>query len=106
MSYKFTDKGSKYSSFWRSSFDTKSIFDDFDSSEDKPKKKGKDVIALAAHRRAIANFVRICTSENIPVRFTSQGRFTSLRGAFLDSTQVLVESVMRCFFDWYFGKLN
>lgn len=73
MSYKFTDKGSKYSSFWRSSFDTKSIFDDFDSSEDKPKKKGKDVIALAAHRRAIANFVRICTSENIPVRFTSQG---------------------------------
>ena len=62
MSYKFTDKGSKYSSFWRSSFDTKSIFDDFDSSEDKPKKKGKDVIALAAHRRAIANFVRICTS--------------------------------------------
>ena len=73
MFNKFTDKGSKYSSFWRSSFDTKSIFDDFDSSEDKPKKKGKDVIALAAHRRAIANFVRICTSENIPVRFTSQG---------------------------------
>jgi len=73
MSYKFTDKGSKYSSFWRSSFDTKSIFDDFDSSEDKPKKKGKDVVALAAHRRAIANFVRICTSKDIPVKFTSKG---------------------------------
>ena len=73
MSYKFTDKGSKYSSFWRSSFDTKSIFDDFDSSEDKPKKKGKDIVQLAAHRRAIANFVRICTSKDIPVQFTSGG---------------------------------
>ena len=73
MSYKFTDKGSKYSSFWRSSFDTKSIFDDFDSSEDKPKKKGKDIVQLAAHRRAIANFVRICTSKDIPVKFTSKG---------------------------------
>ena len=73
MINKFTDKGSKYSSFWRSSFDTSSIFDDFDSSEDKPKKKGKDVIALAAHRRAIANFVRICTSKDIPVKFSSNG---------------------------------
>ncbi len=73
MFNKFTDKGSKYSSFWRSSFDTKSIFDDFDSSEDKPKKKGKDIVQLAAHRRAIANFVRICTSQDIPVQFTSGG---------------------------------
>ena len=73
MFNKFTDKGSKYSSFWRSSFDTKSIFDDFDSSEDKPKKKGKDIVQLAAHRRAIANFVRICTSKDIPVQFTSGG---------------------------------
>ena len=70
MNYNFTDKGSKYSSFWRSSFDTTSIFD---NDEDKPKKKGKDVVALAAHRRAIANFVRICTSKDIPVRFTSGG---------------------------------
>ena len=69
----FTDKGSKYSSFWRTDFDTKSIFDDLDSSEDKPKRKGKDIVALAAHRRAIANFVRICTTQDIPVKFTSKG---------------------------------
>ena len=69
----FTDKGSKYSSFWRTDFDTKSIFDDLDSSEDKPKRKGKNIVALAAHRRAIANFVRICTTQDIPVKFTSKG---------------------------------
>ena len=73
MLNRFTDKGSKYSSFWRTDFDTSSIFDDFDSSEDKPKRKGKDIVALAAHRRAIANFVRICTSKDIPVQFTSGG---------------------------------
>ena len=73
MFNRFTDKGSKYSSFWRTDFDTSSIFDDLDSSEDKPKRKGKDIVALAAHRRAIANFVRICTSQDIPVQFTSGG---------------------------------
>ena len=73
MINRFTDKGSKYSSFWRTDFDTSSIFDDLDSSEDKPKRKGKDIVALAAHRRAIANFVRICTSKDIPVQFTSGG---------------------------------
>ena len=66
MINKFTDKGSKYSSFWMNDFDTKSIFDD-----DIEVKKGKDIIALSAHRRAIANFVRICTAKDIPVRFTS-----------------------------------
>jgi len=73
MFNRFTDKGSRYSSFWRTDFDTASIFDDLDSSEDKPKRKGKDIVALAAHRRAIANFVRICTSKDIPVQFTSGG---------------------------------
>ena len=68
---RFFDRGSKYSSFWLNDFDTSSIFDDLDSSEDKPKRKGKDIVQLAAHRRAIANFVRICTSKNIPVQFTS-----------------------------------
>jgi hypothetical protein len=66
MINKFTDKGSKYSSFWMNDFDTKSIFD-----VDVEIKKGKDIIALSAHRRAIANFVRICTAKDIPVRFTS-----------------------------------
>ncbi len=68
MIRKFTDKGSRYSSFWMNDFDTSSIFDDI---EDKPKRKGKDVIALSAHKRAIANFVRICTAQNIPVKFSS-----------------------------------
>jgi len=68
MFKRFTDKGSKYSSFWMNDFDSKSIFDDL---EDTPKKKGKDIVALSAHRRAIANFVRICTAQNIPVHFTS-----------------------------------
>ena len=70
MFNRFTEKGSKYSSFWRTDFDTSSIFD---TDEDKPKRKGKDIVALAAHRRAIANFVRICTSQDIPVQFTSGG---------------------------------
>ena len=70
MFNRFTEKGSKYSSFWRTDFDTSSIFD---TDEDKPKRKGKDIVALAAHRRAIANFVRICTSKDIPVKFTSGG---------------------------------
>ena len=70
MFNRFTEKGSKYSSFWRTDFDTSSIFD---TDEDKPKRKGKDIVALSAHRRAIANFVRICTSQSIPVQFTSGG---------------------------------
>ena len=69
----FNDKGSRYSSFWMNDYDTSSIFDDLDSSEDKPKRKGKDIVQLAAHRRAIANFVRICTAQSIPVQFTSGG---------------------------------
>ena len=69
----FNDKGSRYSSFWMNDYDTSSIFDDLDSSEDKPKRKGKDIVQLAAHRRAIANFVRICTAKSIPVQFTSGG---------------------------------
>jgi len=37
------------------------------------KKKGKDPIKLAAYRRAVSNFVRIVTGEDIPVRFTTDG---------------------------------
>ena len=32
-------------------------------------KKGKDHIALAGHKRAIANFVRIVSGQNVPVKF-------------------------------------
>ncbi len=49
---------SKYSDFW---FDNRrtSLVDDLLSDVDKPVKKGKDHIALAGHKRAIGNFVRI-----------------------------------------------
>ena len=62
---------SKYSDFW---FDNRktSILDDFlasDVDDDKPVKKGKDHIALAGHKRAIGNFVRIVSGQNIPVKF-------------------------------------
>jgi len=60
-----------YSSFW---------FDDNKSSVDsilmdgleKPKPK-KDHMALAGHKRAIGNFVRIVSGKNIPVEFASRG---------------------------------
>jgi len=61
--------GNNYSSFWLDNdWDTASSWDNED---DKP--KGPDLIALASYRRAIANFVNIVTSKNIPVTFTSQG---------------------------------
>jgi hypothetical protein len=41
--------------------------------DDKPVKKGKDHIALAGHKRAIGNFVRIVSGQNIPVKFPSRG---------------------------------
>ena len=63
---------SKYSDFW---FDNRrtSLVDDLLSEDDKPVKKGKDHIALAGHKRAIGNFVRIVSGESIPVKFPSRG---------------------------------
>jgi len=66
-----------YSSFW---FDKKTSVDDilakYDNNNDvdyvKPKPK-KDHVGLAGHKRAIGNFVRIVSGENIPVRFMSRG---------------------------------
>ena len=66
-----------YSSFW---FDRKTSVDDilakYDNNGDvdyvKPKPK-KDHVGLAGHKRAIGNFVRIVSGENIPVRFMSRG---------------------------------
>ena len=66
-----------YSSFW---FDRKTSVDDIlgydlDTGiilDEKPKPK-KDHVALAGHKRAIGNFVRIVSGENIPVRFMSRG---------------------------------
>ena len=68
---------SKYSDFW---FDRQTSVDDilakYDNNNDvdyvKPKPK-KDHVGLAGHKRAIGNFVRIVSGENIPVRFMSRG---------------------------------
>ena len=66
-----------YSSFW---FDRKKSVDDLlgydvktgEYFDTKPKPK-KDHVGLAGHKRAIGNFVRIVSGENIPVRFMSRG---------------------------------
>jgi hypothetical protein len=63
---------SKYSDFW---FDNRktTLVDDLLSVDDTPVKKSKDHIALAGHKRAIGNFVRIVSGQNIPVKFPSRG---------------------------------
>ena len=62
--------GNRQSSFWLDdNWDTTSVFDDV---EDKPKKKGKDLVALAGYKRAIGNFVRIVTQQNIPVKYSNK----------------------------------
>ena len=70
---------SKYSSFW---FDDRqsevdAILATLRSGEDdtevvKPKPK-KDHVSLAGHKRAIGNFVRIVSGQNVPVKFMSRG---------------------------------
>ena len=62
---------SKYSDFW---FDNRrtSLVDDL-LFDDKPVKKGKDHVALAGHKRAIGNFVRIVSGQNIPVKVPTRG---------------------------------
>ena len=68
-SAKSVSSGNNYSSFWLDNdWDNTTSF--FDEEVEKP---GVDLIALASYRRAIANFVNIVTSKNIPVTFTSQG---------------------------------
>ena len=68
---------SNYSSFW---FDRNRSIDDilgYDLStgevQDTKPKKSKDHVGLAGHKRAIGNFVRIVSGENIPVRFMTRG---------------------------------
>ncbi len=64
---------SKYSDFWFDNRRTSLIDDLLSDIDDKPVKKGKDHIALAGHKRAIGNFVRIVSGQNIPVKFPSRG---------------------------------
>ena len=68
---------SKYSDFW---FDRQTNIDDIlanigidnDTEVVKPKPK-KDHVGLAGHKRAIGNFVRIVSGQNVPVRFMTRG---------------------------------
>jgi len=64
---------SKYSDFWFDNRRTSLVDDLLSDVDDKPVKKGKDHIALAGHKRAIGNFVRIVSGQNVPVKFPSRG---------------------------------
>ena len=65
-----------YSSFWfdsrKSEIDSILANLDGDTEVTKPKPQ-KDHISLAAHKRAIGNFVRIVSGQNVPVKFMSRG---------------------------------
>jgi hypothetical protein len=64
---------SKYSDFWFDNRKTSLVDDVLSIDDDKPVKKGKDLIGLAGHKRAISNFVRIVSGQNIPVKFMTRG---------------------------------
>jgi len=64
---------SKYSDFWFDNRRTSLVDDLLSDIDEKPVKKGKDHIALAGHKRAIGNFVRIVSGQNIPVKFPTRG---------------------------------
>ena len=64
---------SKYSDFWFDNRKTTLVDDILSTDDDKPVKKGKDLIGLAGHKRAISNFVRIESGQNIPVNFMTRG---------------------------------
>jgi len=62
---------SKYSDFWFDNRKTTLVDDVLSNNE--PVQKGKDLISLAGHKRAISNFVRIVSGQNIPVKFMARG---------------------------------
>ena len=66
-------KNVNYSSFWDSN-DSSSV--DELLGLDTEKKKGKDPVQLAAHKRAISNFCNILTGQNIPVKFQGSDSYT------------------------------
>ena len=80
-----TYSNGNYSSFWLDDeFDRQtSIFDD--EEDVKPK---TDLIALSSYRRAIGNFVRIVTQQDIPVTFKSSG------DSYTDGKKVVISAKM------------
>ena len=80
-----TYSNGNYSSFWLDDeFDRQTSI--FDEEEDvKPK---TDLIALSSYRRAIGNFVRIVTQQDIPVTFKSSG------DSYTDGKKVVISAKM------------
>jgi hypothetical protein len=70
------------SSWWMSDWDTNSYTTLYTPKED----KSKNLYKMAAHRRAIANFVSIVTGKNIPVKFNTKGN------SYTDGTTVVISS--------------
>ena len=74
------NKKNNYSSFW--------LGNDWDSTSElgDEKPKGPDLIQIASYRRAIANFVNIVTSKDIPVTFNATG------DSYTDGKKVVISS--------------
>ena len=70
------------STFWDTNSNDVDV-DDF-LGIDTTTKKGKDLVALAAYRRAISNFVNIVTGMNIPVSFNNNDE------SFTDGKKVVI----------------
>ena len=70
------------SSWWMSDWDT----NDYTTSYSPKQEKSKNLYKMAAHRRAIANFVSIVTGKNIPVKFNTKGN------SYTDGTTVVISS--------------
>jgi hypothetical protein len=59
---------------------------DYTISYSSKQEKSKNLYKMAAHRRAIANFVSIVTGKNIPVKFNTKGN------SYTDGTTVVISS--------------
>ena len=70
------------SSWWMSDWDT----NDYTTIYTSKQEKSKNLYKMAAHRRAIANFVSIVTGKNIPVKFNTKGN------SYTDGTTVVILS--------------
>mgnify|MGYP000444895148 CR=1 FL=1 len=71
------------SSWWMSDWDDTSYSNSFTTNT---QTKSKNLYKMAAHRRAIANFVSIVTGKNIPVKFNTKGN------SYTDGTTVVISS--------------
>jgi len=75
----------KYSSYWLRD----GLFDDDDTILDKVESKHSNLMALAAYKKAISNFVNIVTNDNIPVTFDVRGD-----NSYTDGKEVTISAKM------------